>query len=353
MKIGIMSRWNAACGVSVHAELIGRAWVAMGDEVKVFAPVEHDTTILTNKDEPYVTRCYSLNSYYSKLSFWKGFSHNFDPRPFLENDYELFVAQNVEILPMKPLLKIYSQIKEKAKTVMVIHEGKLPTDPDFYKFDWDRIVCFDQRYKKFLVKKFPEEKIRIIPYPCHPLKYGDKTEKRKKLGLPLDKKIILNYGIGVYRHLHLLPKIRRLNEKYPIIFLVITDRPDWFELWDAIKEKYKFVKLIKASLFTEDLYDYLHASDALLIHKDSSEAVVVASTAYICLGSGCPILAHATNFVETLDKEILKYSGDPTERLIEVFEEKEPYKIAFKKAAEYVENYSSYMIAKQLEECIK
>ncbi|HJH27727.1 MAG TPA: hypothetical protein C5S37_13420 [Methanophagales archaeon] len=38
MKIGMMSSWNVPCGVAVHAELLGRAWVEMGHELKVFAP---------------------------------------------------------------------------------------------------------------------------------------------------------------------------------------------------------------------------------------------------------------------------------------------------------------------------
>jgi len=352
MNIGMMSRWNAACGVSVHAELIGRAWVEMGDKVTIFAPIENSSTIVTNKDESYVIRCYRLNSYYSKLKPWKDEPRFFNPKPFLENNYDLFIAQNLELLPMKSLLEIYPRIKKKARTLMVVHEGKLPQDPDFYKFDWDRIICFDERYKRFLIKAFPEDKIKIAPYPCHPAKHGDKVKNRKMLGLPLDKKIILNYGIGVYRHLHLLPKIEQLNEKYPLIFLVITDHPDWFDLWDAVREKYKFVKLIRASVPNKELYSYLHASDVLLIHKDSAEAVVVASTVYLCLGSGCPILVHDTNFIETLDKEVVKYRGDPTERLIEIFEKKEVYWSAREKALQYVENNSSSVIAKRLEDVL-
>jgi len=40
MKIGMMTRWNVSCGVATHAEPLGRAWVEMGHELKVFAPVE-------------------------------------------------------------------------------------------------------------------------------------------------------------------------------------------------------------------------------------------------------------------------------------------------------------------------
>ena len=33
MKIKMMSRWNTSCGVSTHAELVGRAWVEMGHKL--------------------------------------------------------------------------------------------------------------------------------------------------------------------------------------------------------------------------------------------------------------------------------------------------------------------------------
>jgi len=45
-------------------------------------------------------------------------------------------------------------------------------EPYFYKFDRDAVVCFDNRYKGFLKNIYPLEKIKIIPYPCHPVKKG-------------------------------------------------------------------------------------------------------------------------------------------------------------------------------------
>ena len=44
MKIAMMSRWNIPCGVSLHAELVGRAWVEMGHDLQVLAPVEWGAT---------------------------------------------------------------------------------------------------------------------------------------------------------------------------------------------------------------------------------------------------------------------------------------------------------------------
>lgn len=140
MRIKMMSRWNASCGVSIHAELVGRAWVEMGHDLKVLAPIENKPK--TDVDELYVSRCYELGK---KEPF-------FDPEPFLEGDFDIFVVQNLEIMPMKKLLEIYPLIRKKAKTVLVVHEGGPPTDPYFYKFDWDAVVCFDERYKLFLKK---------------------------------------------------------------------------------------------------------------------------------------------------------------------------------------------------------
>ncbi len=46
MKIGMMSRWNVPSGQSSHAEPIGRAWLKMGYELKVFAPAGMDISLI-------------------------------------------------------------------------------------------------------------------------------------------------------------------------------------------------------------------------------------------------------------------------------------------------------------------
>ncbi len=60
MKIAMLTRWNATCGVSVHAELVGRQWIKNHD-LTVFAPTlesvsgdyHHRTT---REDEEFVIR---------------------------------------------------------------------------------------------------------------------------------------------------------------------------------------------------------------------------------------------------------------------------------------------------------
>ena len=339
MKIVMMSRWNIPCGVSLHAELIGREWVKMGHDLQVLAPVEWEG-YRCDVDEPYVKRCYILRN---KPGYF------FDPEPFLNQDCDVFVVQNLEILPMEDMLKVYPFIRERAKTVFVVHEGKPPKDTIFYKFDWDAVVCFDERYKKFLRDIYREDKIKVIAYPCHPIVHGNKVKARKKLGLPLDKKIVFNYGIGIYRHLHLLHILERLNRGYPLILLTLTHIQEWYDLFEAAKGRYQFIELRKGDIPIRELYTYLHASDALLVHKESAEAIVVPSTVNLCLGSGCPILAYNTNFFETFDREVLKYSA-LEQALKDVFEERERVKETLGIAEKYVRENSSYAIAKRFVE---
>lgn len=338
----MMSRWNTSCGVSIHAELVGKAWINMGHELTVLAPIENK--VKTQRDEPYVIRCYTLEE------GWRNDSEPyFDPKPFLEGDFDIFVAQNLEMLPMKELLEIYPLIREKAKTILVVHEGNPPNNPYFYKFDWDAVVCFDDRYKDFLKNIYSLEKIRIIPYPCHPIKEGNKLKARKKLNLPMDKKIIFNYGLGVFRHIHLIPTIERLSRKYPLIMLTLTHINDWIDLFSVLKKRYRFIELRQGAISTDELYDYLHASDVLLIHKDSADAVVVSSTVYLCMGSGCPLLVSDSNFFDTLEGEVLKYRGlDMFARKLEdIFEKREIVKDTLRRARDYVLANSDREIGKQ------
>jgi len=325
MKIAMMSPWDTACGASIHAELIGREWIKMGHELKVFAPIGEK---LTNEDEPYVSRCYTRDR-----EFIKGIMKqlSLDPELFLKSDYDFFVVQNLETMPMNELLKSWSQIKAKAKTIQVIHEGYLPPYPEFYLFDPDAVICFDERYRKVLSKKFPREKIYTISYPCHPLDFGDRKEARRKLGLPLDKKIILTYGLVIWMRLFPLSAIAELAQTCDLIYLVISAEGEK-ETLERAKKKYNFIEAKYSTLPLNELYAYLHAADALLLYTQSPN-MVVSSTVYLCLGSGCPIVTSEGRYTEDLGGEVFKYRDfdELKEVLAEVFEGKKPDQKAVEK----------------------
>ena len=97
------------------------------------------------------------------------------------------------------------------------------------------------------------------------------------------------------------------------------------ELYQA-KKKYNFIDLKIKALPLDELYDYLYASDVLLIHRESSQKypAVVSSSVCQLLGSGCPILFHQSNYVELQGNEIIKYRDfeDMKTKLVELFQGK-------------------------------
>jgi hypothetical protein len=297
MKIAMISAWNEDSGVSVHAELIGREWVNMGHTLKVDSFFSHDFhgTAIVGKDEEYVSRCFTTPTFKQPY---------FDPRPILEADYDIFVAQDLGMLPKDGLGKIFPHIQRKASTLTIIHDRAPSDDPSFYQFDWDRIVCFDTRYKEFLNKYFPEEKICIIPFPCMPLRKGSQEIAREKLGLPYDKKIILIFGARVKEHLPILPYLKDVASKLPCLLLVVSQKDT--EILRGVE--LPAIEIRKESPSLHRLYDYLHASDILIIHRSPCNGAVVSSAAYQCLGSGCPILASNNSYFETLKEVVVTYS---------------------------------------------
>jgi len=349
MKIAMMTPWNVACGVSIHAELIGREWVKAGHELKVFAPKEEDK-LPTARDEPFVRRCYSRGKDFQGglKGLW------LDSEPLLKSDYEVFVAQNLELLPVRELAKIFPEIRSKAITILVIHEGNKSclASSEYQAFNWDAVVCFDERYRTEFSQVFCTERIRLIPYPAHPKLLGDKEESRKKLGLPPKRKIILTYGISVQQHLPVLLAIERLNKALPLKYLLLAHETP-AQILNQVKANYDFVEVREGAHSIEQLYSYLHASDVILLHKQSA-GLVVSSSVYLCLGSGCPIVIFKGSYTKDLGQEVFKYNDlyELRELLILVFDGESPSqgaidkflaeKAASKVASSFIQLFSSW-----------
>jgi len=343
MKIAIMTRWNVPSGQSAHAEPLGQAWLEMGHQLKVFAPQGIDLLLAQQDEKPFVHRCYFLDGWDER----KRSDYLFDPRPFLEEDYEIFLVEMMQFMPMPELLGIFPHIKKKAKTILIVSEQGLPQDPNWYKFDWDATVCFDTRFRGFVVKAFPKAKAVIIPFPCHPPLHGDRREARIRLDLPLDKRIVFAYGFNtVHNHIDLFPVMERLSRNYPFLFLLLTHHgeklvtsPDFLLLRDEMPT-------------LERLYAYLHASDAYVYYVRKGdgkiEGVGVSSSVAACLGAGRPILVPSyCNFFDLSGKEVLKYGDlqDLEQGLQDVFDGAEGVKESLRVAEEYATRNSISEIA--------
>jgi glycosyltransferase involved in cell wall biosynthesis len=338
MNIAMMSAWNTDSGVSVHAELIGREWIRMGHRLHVFSFFTYDFhgTAIVGEDEDYVVRCFTTSTCADR---------HLDPGPILASDYEIFIAQDLGMLPKDELAKIFRHIRRKASTINVIHDNGPSPDPSFYQFDWDRIVCFDHRYEEFLRKYHPEEKISIIPFPCHPLRRGTRQEARAKLALPRERKILLIFGQRVKEHLALLPLLSEMSSHFPLLLLVVSQKDADGPLGIEGIE----MQIRKESPSIEVLYDYLHAADILILHRNQCDGVVVSSAAFQCLGSGCPILASNSNFFETLGDVVVTYSDSREfkESLLDVLHGGERYQRCQRALEGFIKRNSAEAVAKQ------
>lgn len=293
MHIAMMTAWNTDSGVAVHAEPIGRAWKKMGHDVTIFSHIPNDYhgEGFTRDDEDYVVRCFGTQ----KTNF-------LDPRPLLTTNFDILVVQDLRMLPVESLSKIFPLIKRKARTVHVVHENQLPQEAWFYQFDWDGVVYFDDK-QNFLNDVYPHAK--FIPFPCFPIRRGDKTEARKKLNLPLDRHIIYNFCHRGYS-----PFLRDLRDDLKDNALLLYVIPPGYQMvekddpppWMIIKEE----KVLSEERFD----DYLFASDCLILHKFQSLYLgVVSSTAFQALGAGCPIFVpNGSDYFTPLRNELLHYS---------------------------------------------
>jgi len=124
------------------------------------------------------------------------------------------------------------------------------------------------------------------------------------LGLPQDKKIILIFGQRLKEHLPILRLIQEVATHFRCLLLVVSQKD--LEVLRGIE--IEEIEIRQESPPIERLYDYLHASDGLIIHRSPCDGVVVSSMAYQCLGSGCPIIASNTKHFETMKDVVVTYS---------------------------------------------
>ena len=333
MKIGMMSSWNTDSGVAIHAEAVGKAWIEMGHELSVFTFTKEDFhgEGFTGKDEDYVTRCFGTRR-----------TDYLDPTPMLKKQFDVFVVEDLRILPVDNLAKILPLIHKRAKTVHVVHENALPREAWFYQFDWDRVVYFSHR-QNFLNSVY--ENAKMIHFPCFPVRKKDKAEARKALDLPLDKKIVYEFCQRGYR-----PFLRELPDELKDEGILLVLIPPGYEFLEEENPPRWMIVRKEEALSHERFDDYLFASDAVILHKFQSRyRAVVSSTVFQALGTGCPIVVPGqSDFFFPFKEEVVRYADfeDLKRTLVDIFRDGKIYR-AHKEVAESFVNENSTMVTAQ------
>ncbi len=349
VKIALMSSWNAACGISIHAELIGREWIKQGHDLKVFAPLTYEddhTYLWFNEDESFVTRNFSFLRYGDKYKDERLLSYLYLDPSIADEDFDIFVVEKPTSIPLNKLLPLFKKIKKKAKTIAILHEGIMPENPYFFKFDWDSIIVFDERYKKLFSTVFPSEKIHIVPFPCYTPKQLSKKRARKALNLDERENIIFTYG-----RFHLLPKVLSAIAKinYRIKYLCMVRSIERYKELAELSNKFPFleIRLCRYPVFSDEFHNLIFSSDALLFYRKSSLHNPVSSAAHTCMGFLRPLICPDNEFFYTFTNEVIKYKNvdEIVKRTINVLENGNE---VLKAAKEYIEKNSAQQIARRI-----
>jgi hypothetical protein len=353
-KIALMSSWNAACGISIHAELIGREFIKEGHKLRVFAPLSYEddhTYLWFHEDEEFVNRTFSFLRYGNKYKDEKLLSSLYlDPSFVEKEDFNFFIVEKPSSIPLNKLLPLFKKIKKKAKTIAILHEGILPKNPYFFKFDWDKIVVFDERYERLFSKVFPPESIHIVPFPCYiPTKQLSKKKAREALNLDEDEKILFSYG-RFYFLREVLEKIEKIREDYKIKYLCMVRSIEKYKELSILEKKFPFfeVRLSRYPIFSDEFHHFIFSSDAIIFYRKSALHNPVSSSAHICLGFERPLICPDNEFFYTFkNNEVIKYKSvdEINEKIINAIENKDK---VLEKAKEFIERNSAKKIARKI-----
>ena len=332
MKIAVMSSYHIDDGASVHSEALVNAWIKMGHKVLVYSFMKSDfkEESFTGDDERHVIRCFSVKD--------KKF---IDPRPILTTDFDIFIVENLRLLPIDELAKIFTLIRNRSRTIHIVHESSLPDETWFYQFLWDKVIYFDKR-QVFLESVYPDAE--YIPFPCIPVRKGNKEESRKRLDLPLNKNIIFTFCQREYLpFLKDLPK--ELSDNTILLFVTPLNK-ELFKMktyppWMIVRQE--------KALSKERFDDYLFASDAAIFHKTQSRYHrVVSSVIFQVIGSTCPIFVpKQSEFFQPLKDEVIYYEDkeELNKKLIEYLEDEEKREKVIESAEVFTRMNSAEKIA--------
>ncbi len=335
MNVGILTRWNATCGVSLHAELLTAEFFKMGHDVKIFAPRTGSANRwwhhkIIRDDEDFVIRCYN------ELRPETMAGGSLDHEKVLSEDLDLLIVESYTSIPYSDVEKLVENVD--AVTIAVIHEG---AREDIRYSDigvFDAVVAFDERYVREVLNDCVE-RVRIIPYPCNPVRKG----KRR---FAEDWLTFFSFGRQPYEeYVDFISALEKLSRRYELVYRVVrSDGLLPFER-EWLKQEQKRLK------DTEEIYRHLHSSDVHLLPKGSTSKVVVSSTFYQCVGSLIPIVVPDTRHFELLPdpKPAVVYRdvADLTKKLELLIEDDGLRSRIIDSAKEFVEEFRSDKIARK------
>ena len=289
MRIGIISRWNATCGVSLHAELLGRELLRRGHRISVFASLTESANRwwhhrLIREDEDFVKRIYTeLDP--------SGGQGKLPPEEILSQKLDVLIVESYEKIPYGDVEKTVRELKKRGvPSVGVIHEG-VKEDISYSPGLFDAVAVFDTRYVKEVgADSLTSGPLEVIPYPCLP------PVRRERRFADGGKVRFFSFGrqpLCEYRDF--LEVLARLSGEIDLEYRVIraSDPVDFEAEWLSQE-----VRVID----TEEIYRELLRADFHLLPKGDTRRVVISSTFYQTVGSLALTVSRKSRFFEEEEK---------------------------------------------------
>jgi len=351
MKIGMISRWNATCGVSVHAELLSKELVKMGYDLCVFAPTlksamkDWHHKLIKKFDEPWVIRCYAEPD--ENSAGWINY------KTIIEEEPDILIIQSHIKLPVKSISKLTHKLN--SKIIAVVHNTCREEVYWMLNAKIDALVVFDKRYlTEVLNEKIKRNRlVKIIPYPC------PNFTPQRRIRPPSTEGKILFFSFGRQpsrEYSDFIKALTALRNRYSsnLLYWIVRSNGE-------LNVKSSWILQFKERPPLEKLLSYISGSNVHLIPKGRTEKVVVSSTVYQTIVAPTPIVTPNTRYVETIPTDnlgfgaIVKYHDieDLKKKLIMLIEDETVKRKILAEAREFASKNSSTKVARKFVDLFK
>lgn len=191
---------------------------------------------------------------------------------------------------MAPSLGFVAQkMRIKTKVIAIVHNA-IPHERskmdkmlnDYFFSRVDKIISLSESVKKDIHYHYPNKEVKVLHHPVYE-HFGElinKKEARFKLGLDLDKKYLLFFGIiRAYKGLDIAIKsLANLPKEYHLIIAGESYEP--FDKYETLIKKLELssrVKIIDTYIPDEEVKFYFSAADACILpYKSATQSGIIA-----------------------------------------------------------------------------
>ena len=350
MRIAIVGRWGATCGVSLHAEIVAQTLLEMGYDVRVFAPTLNSANrdwhhIPLGGDEKIVERCYDeVDEPKQKARACRHRLVDWDP--------DMVLVEVYHRLPLTLIEELRNVTAKGASIVLVLHTTTYEeTRPYLEAFPMDKIAVFDKRWLREILYPYRnelEDKLVVVPYPCL-----DPPAKRPNLPFleEANQPLLVTFGRQPVEELaDYINALDILSQKHSFEYLVVRsdDRNLPYER--------PWLKVVHYKLSIEEIYTLLETAVLHLLPKGWTTKPVISSTLYQTIASLTPTIVPDTRYFETIPVDengfgaVVKYWGikDLVRKLKLLLEDEDARKLVVEKAREFLKTCNRKKIVKKL-----